>query len=190
MKHASICTVKVKELGSFVEDFLLKHPESHCVPISRKRAYSQMKNPHADPDDTGLFVAYVDTTCVGYLGVMPGLLRKGKECFKVHFSSTAYVPEEYQRTGAGIYLARALSKIQGDLIGCDNRPKAERLWRGFDKVEEFGFRTFSLPISLLERSPLALQEFLKGITHEQISNSAISALPEWYSNTEEVEFIS
>ncbi len=188
MKHASIQTILIKDLTTFIDDFLKASPKQTCIPISRRRAYSQAKNPNANPNDIALFVAYVGSVCVGYLGVMPGVLRRENTLSKVHFSTTAYVPPEHIRSGAGIYLARALSYIDGDLVGCDNRPKAERLWRGFDRVEEIGFRKFSIPTNYFEKLKGCNPTFLEQYYLSPIKPKNIPSSDTWPNSKYPIEF--
>ena len=78
--HIRIEHIKLKDLSDFARK-ALSHPDFHGVtPISLIRAQSQIKNPHAHPDDVALLVAFYKNRCVAYHGLLPGLLKASSRC--------------------------------------------------------------------------------------------------------------
>ena len=185
MSSIEIKSIRVHDLLDFHQEYSRLKQPGDLIPISYLRAFSQIHNPHAHGEDIGLLIALQGRTCIGYLGVLPGQLNVFGDLSKVYFSSTAYVPDSFRRSGAGLYLARAFRDIQGDLVGCDNRPRAERLWRGFDRViERSPLRVFSIPVHLLKSEGADLDYF--DIRAATVSD--ILELPEWKPNCKRVGF--
>ncbi len=111
--------VKIRDLDSFVRESIAALRPPEVIPISPSRAGAQARNPHADPDDVGLLVAYREGRCVGTLGLVPGLLRAGDRLEKVHWLSAWYVPQEYRNTGGGAVVVPR--------VGASPEPRGQRL---------------------------------------------------------------
>lgn len=189
MARVSILSVPVGQLESFLEDFYSNQREEDVVPLSSWRARAQMQNPHADPNDVGLLVAHLGRTCVGYLGVVPCVLRTGDRFSKVYFSSTAYVPEQYRNTGAGLYLGRAYRNVDMDLVGADNRPRAERLLRSFRSLKELPpYRIFRLPKSFFLNSQMASIAPPERFRYELLTAEGVKNIPVWHRSFNGAEF--
>lgn len=63
-------SLKISELKSFIENN--DHLKDEVIPITPLRAYSQIKNPKASPDDVALTIAQTDNgKIVGYIGALP-----------------------------------------------------------------------------------------------------------------------
>ena len=71
--------IKVSELVPFAERVIGASREGQFVPISMQRALAHANNPFAAKDDIALLVA-IDSSeeVVGYFGILPLLLREGK----------------------------------------------------------------------------------------------------------------
>ena len=67
--------IRVSELCAFAAEATRAPRGGGVVPVSPVRAAAQAKNPHAQPDDVGLLVAYSRNVCVGYLGLLPAMVR-------------------------------------------------------------------------------------------------------------------
>ena len=121
-------TVSVGELDDFARR--IEHaPPGGVIPITRHRALAQSRNPHAVPDDPALLVAYAGDRCVGYLGLLPGLLRSEGEVGKVIWLSTWLVHPELRGQGVGTRLARTAIALDHDLIGTRFSKSAGRTLR-------------------------------------------------------------
>ena len=77
MEHhqIKIRKIKLKDLDEFSQNALNDPAYQNIAPISLVRAGSQAKNPHAEPDDITLLVALCNGRCVGYHGLLPGILK-------------------------------------------------------------------------------------------------------------------
>jgi len=189
MSKVEIRSIRVGELVDFIEDYLKAAPSDALVPISRRRAISQVNNPHAKVEDRALLVAYQGAELIGYLGILPSRLRVGEGYEKVEFTTTVYVPPDRRTTAAGLILARATFSIQGNVVGCDNRPRAERLWRGFHQASELEpLKIYEFPIGLIDESSLFLDEALQGVRAECVSYSEILSLPKLCSGDDSPRF--
>lgn len=123
--------VKVKDLYTFACEIYEKKEKTEVIPIGKQRALAWTRNPYADDTDVGLLVAYVKDECVGYLGIMPGLLRSGGRLWKVYWISTWYVAPEYRKTGAGALLIMKALGLGYDLAVTEMSPEAANVYSGF-----------------------------------------------------------
>ena len=120
--------VKIRDLDSFARESIAALRPAEVIPISPSRARAQARNPHADPDDVGLLVAYREGRCVGTLGLVPGLLRAGDRLEKVHWLSAWYVPQEYRNTGAGERLLFHALGLRRNLAASDFSEQAGKVY--------------------------------------------------------------
>ncbi len=102
--------VPVGDLPAFAAAELERAGGEGLIPIPPVRARAQSRNPYAEPDDPGLFAVYSGQQCVGYYGVLPGLLRIGAELSRVYWGSTSYILPEFRRTAATLIMARIIKK--------------------------------------------------------------------------------
>jgi hypothetical protein len=94
--------IKVKDLIPFAERVIGASSEGQFVPISMQRAEAHAHNPYASKDDIGLLVAIdSDEEVVGYFGILPLLLRAGKDYHKVHWFTTWNVSAKVRGRGVG-----------------------------------------------------------------------------------------
>ncbi len=98
--------VKIKDLSEFLSHISGDQNYLDVVLMTDNRAAMYVNNPYADKDDVSLLVAYYDNRCVGYLGIMPGLLKDCANDFKVYWFSTFYVAPQMRGKGIGSRLAK------------------------------------------------------------------------------------
>ena len=75
--------IKLAELYDFARKTIGNPTFKKAAPIPLIRALAQSKNPYGHPDDVVLLVAYCEDQCVGYQGLLPGLLKTGAQTSKV-----------------------------------------------------------------------------------------------------------
>ena len=109
-------TIRAKELESFFSDYVKQAASQQISPISQYRAISQSKNPYADDSDVGLLVAYSGELCVGYQGVLPGILRTPRGDHKVYWGTAAYVLPEFRKRMVAIQLIKKLVALKRDIV--------------------------------------------------------------------------
>lgn len=109
-------TIRAKDLESFFSDYVAKAAGQQISPISQYRAISQSKNPYADDSDVGLLVAYSGELCVGYQGVLPGILRTPRGDHKVYWCTAAYVLPEFRKRMVAIQLIKKLVALKQDIV--------------------------------------------------------------------------
>ena len=100
----SIEKIKCKEIYNFARNALGQPSYQAAAPISLRRALSQSNNPYSRPDDTALLVALQDGRCVGYQGILPGLLCHNGEFKRVHWSTAFFVSADYRGKGVAGHL--------------------------------------------------------------------------------------
>jgi hypothetical protein len=110
--------IKVRDLIPFAEGVIGKSVEGQFVPISMQRALAHAHNPYAAKDDIALLVAIdSDEEVVGYFGILPLLLREGKNYHKVHWFTTWNVSPKVRGRGlGGALMAEALTLNHDFLI--------------------------------------------------------------------------
>jgi hypothetical protein len=155
--------IRVRELHEFALEAGHQARENGVLPITVHRARAQMKNPHADGDETGLLVAYMGQQRIGYMGILPGCLRSGEQFSKVHWLSTWYVAPPYRRTSVALeLLMNALSSRDAVLAGVS--PPAEKVYRRI-ALPEMGPLTYYIldlqRLSLLALVPKLAQKALR-----------------------------
>ena len=111
--------------------------KNDIIPIAKYRALAHTKNPYADEDDVGLLAAYMGNACIGYLGIMPGLLKSGDQFTKVYWLSAWFVPPQYRKTSVGISLLLNALSLNYDLIVTEMSENAEKVYRGL-RFQELG----------------------------------------------------
>jgi hypothetical protein len=124
------------------------------LPIGKPRALAYAANPCADENDIGLLVAYLGRECIGYLGIMPGLLRRGDQFSTIHWLSTWFVPPQFRKTSVGLQLVLKALSLQYDLVVCEMSGEAERVYRGL-RFRELGHLHYYV-INLGKLDPLSL----------------------------------
>jgi GNAT superfamily N-acetyltransferase len=110
--------IKVRDLVPFAERVISTSIEGQFVPITMQRALAHANNPYSAKDDVALLVAIdSDEEVVGYFGILPLLLREGKNFHKVHWFTTWNVSAKVRGRGiGGALMAEALSLRHDFLI--------------------------------------------------------------------------
>jgi GNAT superfamily N-acetyltransferase len=109
-------TIRARDLHTFFLNYAQKSENQEISPISQYRAESQSQNPYADEDDPGLLAAYIGDRCVGYQGIIPGLLRTQGGLSKVYWCTAAYVLPEFRKRMVAIQLIRKLTSLKKDIV--------------------------------------------------------------------------
>ena len=140
LSQIRIDQVRVKDLCAFAEEEIQKHDSDGIIPITPQRALAHQNNPHASEEDVGLLAAYSGHQCIGYLGILPGLLRSGNQLDKVHWFSTWYVPRQFRNTSVGLLLLKRALSLKYDIVVT-----------GISKDAVKNIRSFGLPCSRASR---------------------------------------
>jgi hypothetical protein len=107
--------IRVSELCAFAAEATRAPRGGGVVPVSPVRAAAQAKNPHAQPDDVGLLVAYSRNVCVGYLGLLPAMVRVDGALHPMSWISTWHVAPEHRRLAAGAKLMLHAMRLGRDV---------------------------------------------------------------------------
>jgi GNAT superfamily N-acetyltransferase len=108
-EQIKIKKVRLKDIEHFAHRALSQPPYQSTIPISRRRALSQLHNPYGRPDDVVLLVALHENKCIGYQGLLPGLIHFQNELKRIHWSTAFFVSAGYR--GAGV-AGRLLEEIK------------------------------------------------------------------------------
>jgi hypothetical protein len=176
--------IAVKHLESFWHGDRGASPDEGLVPINPLRARAHANNPNASPDDVALVVAYLGKTCVGYLGLMPGVLRIGEKFHKVFFGTTLYVPPEYRRYGIAISLMGELKRLGEDIVIAGLSDDAAAVYRHLRWKELAALPLYELEIRKGEVASIPLRMIRRllrraGVPSEWL-NSCVASLDAMY----------
>lgn len=109
--------IKVKDLHEFAERVLGSAQPGQFIPITMQRALAHANNPYAAKDDVALLVAIdADDEVVGFFGILPLLLRRGEELFKVHWFTTWSVSGKVRGQGVGAQLMAEALDLKLDYL--------------------------------------------------------------------------
>lgn len=108
--------VQVRDLERWARETAQQASAHDVVPITAQRARAHSANPYAAADDVGLLLAYENGRCIGYVGIMPGRLRVGRQRERVYWVSTFYVAPDRRRAGVGRQLMSRLLALKYDLV--------------------------------------------------------------------------
>jgi len=101
-------------------------PERYpVVPIEPRRAEAQSRNPVASTDDPTLLVAYKDDRCVGYLGLLPQVLRRGQATIKALAFSALYLDPTLRGSGLAQRLLETARGLEFPLLTIGNSRAAQ-----------------------------------------------------------------
>ena len=106
--------IRLKEIDHFARQVRNQPPYQTGVPISRRRALSQINNPYGRPDDVALLVALHGGKCVGYQGLLPGLFSHDNELKRIHWSTAFFVSADYRGAGVAGRLLAEIKKLNID----------------------------------------------------------------------------
>ena len=137
MEHhqIKIRKIKLKNLDEFSQNALNDPAYQNLAPISLVRAGSQAKNPLAKPDDISLLVALCNGRCVGYHGLLPGILKIDENYSKVYWLVTFYLDAGFRGQGHGKHLVSEIQNTAVDLVTTGITAGAEGAYRSM------GFKT-------------------------------------------------
>ncbi len=121
--------IKLADLYDFACEIPANSSFREVAPISLIRALSQSKNPYGRPDDVVLLVAYYGDQCVGYHGLLPGLLKTDAQTSKVYWGMAWYVIPEFRRRGIGNRLLEEIKNTKIDYITPQMTESAESVFR-------------------------------------------------------------
>jgi hypothetical protein len=149
--------IKAKSLYDFSIRLYDSAKKDGIIPIGKRRALAFSKNPYADENDIGLIVAHLGRRYIGYLGIMPGLLRAGNQYLKVHWLSTWFVTPEFRRTSVGLSLLLNALSLKYDFVVCGMSDEAEKVYRALHFRELGPLNYYVLKFYLLDPVNLSLR---------------------------------
>jgi GNAT superfamily N-acetyltransferase len=175
--------IKLKTLYEFACETLSDRSFKNVAPISLIRAAAQVKNPHADPEDVALVMAYADSRCVGYHGLLPGFLNYNQRTSKVYWLVTFFIDQEYRGKGLGKLLVKEIIKTNIDLVTTGITKAAQKVYQsaGFRQLGQLPY--FQLRVDrlhVLNSFFKHILEILKNKSDKSIAfDSIIRAIDKW-----------
>ena len=126
-------TIRIEEIRlSQLDDFARRLRElsgpDDILPISPQRVLAHIHNPCARPDDIVLLAAFKGDTCIGYHGLLPGLLRHDGTLSRVFWATTFYVSENHRGQGIGKLLIAKIKSLNIDFVVTGMTPAAEKAY--------------------------------------------------------------
>ncbi len=107
--------VKIAELNALVSS--PDYASWDVIPISRHRAKSYVANPRCSPNDTALYLAYLNSKLVGYRTILSDIIYINGNSHKVGWLSGNWVNPSYRRQGiASTLFKAAYSDWNGNLL--------------------------------------------------------------------------
>ncbi len=133
--------IKLKHLDEFARNSLSDPAFREVAPISLLRAESQSRNPQAEPDDVALQVALHENRCVGYHGLLPGLLIYKDTVSKIYWLVTFYLDAAFRGKGCGKRLVSEIQNTNVDLVTTGITEAAAGVYRsaGFQQLGELPY---------------------------------------------------
>jgi GNAT superfamily N-acetyltransferase len=133
--------IKIKQLDEFACSCLNEPAFEEVAPISILRAKSQSKNPQAEPDDIALLVAMHEGRCVGYHGLLPGLIKNKDSVSKFYWLVTFYLAAAFRGKGYGKRLVTEIQHTKVDLVTTGITAAAAGVYRseGFRQLGELPY---------------------------------------------------
>jgi len=133
--------IKLKHLDEFSHNSLSDPAFEEVAPISLLRAISQSQNPQAGPDDIALLVALHQNRCVGYHGLLPGLLKNKDRVSKIYWLVTFYLDAGFRGKGYGKQLVAEIQNTNVDLVTTGITESAAGVYRsaGFQQLAELPY---------------------------------------------------
>ncbi len=172
--------IKLADLYDFASKTIGNPAFKKAAPIPLIRALSQSKNPYGHPDDVVLLVAYSGEQCVGYQGLLPGLLKTDAQTSKVYWGMAWYVVPEFRRRGIGQRLLEEIKRTKIDYITPQMTASAESVFRRAGYKDLGRLTYFQLRVDRLNFSARffdAVITFLsKKIPHSKVISSGLMRL--------------
>jgi GNAT superfamily N-acetyltransferase len=133
--------IKLKHLDEFARNSLSDPAYGDVAPISILRANSQSKNPQAEPDDIALLAALHENRCVGFHGLLPGLLKNKDRVSKIYWLVTFYLDAACRGKGYGKRLVTEIQNTKADLVTTGITEAAAGVYRseGFQQLAELPY---------------------------------------------------
>jgi GNAT superfamily N-acetyltransferase len=133
--------IKLKHLDEFARNSINDPAFGEVAPISLLRAKSQSRNPQGEPDDIALLVALHENRCVGYHGLLPGLLKNKDRVSKIYWLVTFYLDAASRGKGCGKRLVSEVQNTNVDLVTTGITEAAAGVYRssGFQRLSEFPY---------------------------------------------------
>ncbi len=173
--------IKLKQLAEFARSCLRDPAFAEVAPISILRAKSQSKNPQAEPDDLALLVALHADRCVGYHGLLPGLIKNEDSVSKIYWLVTFYLAAAFRGQGYGKRLVTEIQNTKVDLVTTGITAAAAGVYRseGFRQLGELPYYQLRPENSAVLTSALQnLQSIAKQFTAKPVNQLAQkSAIP-------------
>ncbi len=120
--------ITAQKLQSFAEKRIDPTQWQGLIPISRKRSLAQARNPHAAPADPVLLLAFEGRRCIGYHGLLPGLLKNKTRFSKVFWATTFFVDDAYRGRGLGRHIIERIKSLKIDFMVTGMTRAAERAY--------------------------------------------------------------
>ena len=133
--------IKLKQLDEFSRSCLSDPAFAEVAAISILRAKSQSKNPQAEPDDLALLVALHENRCVGYHGLLPGLIKNKDSLSKIYWLVSFYLDAPFRGQGYGKRLVSEIINTKVDLVTTGITEAAAGVYRsmGFRQLGELAY---------------------------------------------------
>jgi hypothetical protein len=107
------------------------------LPITRRRALSQVANPRAEENDTLLIAAYNQDQLVAYVGILPDLLANGHQDLKFGWLTAWWADKASGHRLAGLkVLLSAMKKYSNRLAASFPSPDAESVYEATKQFRE------------------------------------------------------
>ncbi len=181
IERIRIQKIKSRDLYKFACQGLDEVKRDNIIPITKPLALALANNPCAGADDIGLLVAYAGDKCLGYLGLMPGLLKVGNSISKIYWFSSWYVPAKFRATSVGGMLIINALSLRYDIVTTGLSRAAIRVLRGMGLPELRPLEYCVIDIyriNLLSYIFYLLQRILTKIGVKQIITNSAFCLPE------------
>ena len=108
--------VPVGDLYDFACTFFERSEGQVIAPITEAIALSHSKNPHAQPDDVGLLVAWVGDLCVGHQGLLPVRVGSPHGQGRAYWCTALYVLPEYRTKLVAVKLVKEVLALDVDCV--------------------------------------------------------------------------
>jgi GNAT superfamily N-acetyltransferase len=120
--------IKLKNLDDFARTFFDQSAPGEIIPISRQRVIAHTFNPYAKAEDIVLLAAVRAGKCVGYHGLLPGLLKHDGNLSRIFWATTFYVSEALRGQGIGKLLIERIKALNIDFAVTGMTPVAEKTY--------------------------------------------------------------
>jgi GNAT superfamily N-acetyltransferase len=128
MPKIRIEEIKLKNLDSFACPFFKRSGPDDILPISSQRVLAHTQNPCARPDDIVLLVVFDGNDCIGYHGLLPGLLKHDNNISRVFWATTFYVSEAHRGQGIGKLVVEKIKSLNVDFVGAGPNRASEKTY--------------------------------------------------------------